>query len=78
MEKNGYDRYLDFQFGMNGPFFKSLFVAIGKADENNIEKLRKGFPEEVDGYLLFTRAGKDSFLEKCTPGNPLIERMRQE
>ena len=78
MSKNGYDRYLDHQFSQSGDFFKTLFVAIGMADEVNAEKLRKGFPEEVDAVHTFQRVGVEALLEKCTPGYPLIERMESE
>ena len=78
MSKNGYDRYLDYQFSQSGDFFKTLFMAIGWADEINAEKLRKGFPEEVEAVHTFQRIGVEAFLEKCTPGNPLIEKMEFE
>ena len=71
--KNGYDRYLEFQFGMTGNFFKLLFNVIAIADEINIEKLRLGFPEEVDAYLIFSRIGKDPFLAKCSRNHALIK-----
>lgn len=78
MNKNGYDRYLDYQFQMIGDFFKTLFEAIGRADEVNAEKLRKGFPEEVDAVHTWQRIGQEALLSKCTPGNPLIKRMEDE
>ena len=73
MSNNGYDRYLEFHFGMTGNFFKSLFNVIAIADNRNIEKLRLGFPEEVDAYLIFTRVGKDAFLSKCNPDHVLMK-----
>ena len=73
MSNNGYDRYLEFQFDMTGNFFKTLFMAIGRADNINIEKLRLGFPEEVDAYLTFSRTGKDAFLAKCNQDHVLIK-----
>lgn len=77
--RNGYDRYLDFQFREDwSPFYKHLFEAITRADANNTEKLRIGFPEEVAAYGLWVCEGYLALLEKCTPGNPQIERMRAE
>lgn len=76
--KNGYDRYLAYQYRMIGDFFRNLFQAIQIADSTNIEKLRMGFPEEVDAYLTFSRIGAEEFLEKCSLDNPLVERMRAE
>lgn len=78
MEKNGYDRYLDFQFSQLGGFFTLLFTAISEADENNVEKLRLGFPEEVDAVQTWRRVGAEALFAKCTPDNPQVERMRQE
>ena len=77
-QRNGYDRYLDYQYGNLGSFFTSLFQAITKADEINIQKLQRGFPEEVDAYELWSRVSWRAVLEKCTPGNPQIERTRKE
>ena len=76
--KNGYDRYLEFQFRRTGGFFTALFQEIGKDYGKNLAKLEKGFPEEVDAYKTFTRVGAKTFLTKCTPGHSLIERMRSE
>ncbi len=75
MKKNGYDRYLDFQFRLCGKFFTLLFEAISIADDINAEHLRKGFPEEVDAVHTWQRQGQEQLLAKCTPGNPMIERM---
>ncbi len=78
MSNNGYDRYLEFQFGMTGNFFKSLFNVIAIADSINIEKLRLGFPEEVDAYLTFSRVGKDAFLAKCSQDNFLLKELKEK
>lgn len=76
--KNGYDRYLEFQFRQTGKFFTLLFEAISNADEINVELLRKGFPEEVDAVHAWQRQGQDALIGKCTPGHPLIERLQLE
>ena len=73
MDKNGYDRYLEFQFRWCGDFFRTLFQAIALADHINIEKLRAGFPEEVEAYQTFTRIGKEEFLAKCSQDHPLLQ-----
>ncbi len=44
----GERRYLEFQFNKASGFFTALFIAMEKADDDNLEKMRLGFPEEVD------------------------------
>lgn len=63
--KNGFDRYLDFQYRSGGSFFKALFQAIQRADVNNLPKLALGFPEEVEAYITWTRVGVEEFAERC-------------
>ena len=41
------------QFRLYGSFYFQLFEAIQLADYLNIEKLRKGFPNEVEGFLAW-------------------------
>lgn len=41
------------QFREHGGFYMALWNAISKADQNNIEKLGRGFPGEVRAYLRF-------------------------
>lgn len=43
------------QYGMNGDFYGALWEAIMRADERNLRRLGAGFPEEVQGYRLYTR-----------------------
>lgn len=38
------------QFRLFGDFYKTLFDAIVRADEKNLDRLAKGFPVEVAGY----------------------------
>lgn len=45
----------DFQYHMGGSFSHALFEAIHKADNFNLERLRLGFPDEVQGFLAWTR-----------------------
>ena len=65
--KNGFDRYLDFQYGKSGDFFQGLFQAITFADSSNMKKLAKVYPEEVEAYKTWTRIGVEEFLKKVSP-----------
>lgn len=47
---NGERKLWEFQNDLAGGFYKSLFESIAKADRDNREQLRKGFPEEVEAY----------------------------
>lgn len=78
MKENAYDKYLAFQFGQSGNFYKLLFEMISVADDVNAAKLSVGFPFEVDAVHTWQRDGQEALLAKCTPGNPNIERMRLE
>ena len=79
MTKNGYDRFLDYQFGYSGEFFKLLFKAMFQADLINLEKLGLGFYEEADAVKLwkFTPGGKEVLLSSCTPGYALLKDVRE-
>ena len=44
---------IKFQFNMWGHFYTSLFETLQHADFINMEKLRKGFPDEVEGFLAW-------------------------
>ena len=44
---------VDWQYRLCGDFRKALWEAIARADEGNLQRLRLGFPNEVDGYLAF-------------------------
>ena len=65
--KNGFDRYLAFQYDKSGDFFRGLFQAITFADSSNMKKLALGFPEEVEAYKTWTRIGVEEFLKKVSP-----------
>ncbi len=79
MTKNGYDRFLDYQFNYGGEFFKLLFQAMFQADEINFPKLALGFPDEARAVLLFKLDpnGKEIILQQCTPGYALAEDVRE-
>lgn len=53
------------QFDMVGDFKKSLWDAIIRADNNNLEKIRLGFPELVEGYLLLSEGDLATRLRKA-------------
>ena len=72
---NGFDKYLEFQFGMTGSFYTALFQAIQQADESNLHRLAQGFPEEVEAYKVWSRQGQRQFLDRCSPDHPMIRRM---
>ena len=42
------------QFKMLGGFYAALMDAISKADGDNLDRLREGFPVEVDAYRKYT------------------------
>ena len=43
------------QYGYLGHFHKALFEAICVADEENLDRLSLGFPDEVEGYRKYTQ-----------------------
>ena len=45
---------VDWQFGIAGDFNASLIKAITSADIYNMDRLRKGFPDEVEAYENYT------------------------
>ncbi len=46
---------VEWQYHMLGGFRIALVHAIAKADDGNLERLRKGFPDEVDGFVSYSR-----------------------
>jgi len=79
MSKNGYDRFLDYQFGYSGDFFKLLFKTMFQADSSNLAKLSLGFTEEAAAVKLFKEHhnGKEVILDCCTPGYALVKDVRE-
>jgi hypothetical protein len=49
----GEQRLVEFRFGGASGFFILLFQIMTRADTDNLEKLGKGFPEEVEAYNRF-------------------------
>jgi hypothetical protein len=43
------------QYRTCGDFKRALFEAIAAADDENLMRLRAGFPVEVDGFMRFQR-----------------------
>lgn len=46
---------IKWQYQLLGGFKTHLAHAIAKADKENLARLEKGFPNEVEGYKNFTR-----------------------
>ena len=46
---------IKWQFGILGDFKTALIEACCRADEDNLERLHRGFPEEVEAYLAWNR-----------------------
>lgn len=46
---------VDWQYRLAGDFAAALAEAIVRADIHNLGRLAKGFPDEVDAYLCYTR-----------------------
>jgi hypothetical protein len=45
--RNAEARFRDYMKGRSGSFFSCLFQAAFRADAANLQKLAKGFPEEI-------------------------------
>lgn len=50
---NGEKEYVKLQFGMSDGFYAALWEAIAHADDENLARLEKGFPEEVAAFRTF-------------------------
>ena len=70
--KSGFDRFLEFQYHFTGDFYTHLFRAISQADDQNLERLAKGFPEEVEAHVTWTVQGVGPFVQGVTKGHPLL------
>jgi len=46
---------VEWQYGMSGDFARTLMDAIARADTTNLNLLRLGFPNEVEGFERFSR-----------------------
>jgi len=47
---------VEWQYRMLGHFKTTLIEAIKFADDDNLAKLHLGFPDEVDGYINYSRS----------------------
>lgn len=74
----GFDRFLEFEFGFTGDFYTLLFRAIQQADSRNLDRMSKGFPQEVWAYKLWSQEGPKALAAKVTPGHPLLKRLADE
>ncbi len=52
--KTGEGKLYEYLHNMSGHFYTKLFAAIAHADGENLERLGKGFPEEVEAYTRYT------------------------
>ena len=51
----GEEFIVKWQYRLLGHFSTALIEAIKLADEANLERLREGFPHEVEGYINYSR-----------------------
>lgn len=49
----GQEKLCDYLHGKSGSFYNALFEAIFKADTQNLERLSRSFPSEVDAYKSY-------------------------
>ena len=79
MSKNGYDRFIEYQFGYSGSFFKLLFQTMFQADPKNLAKLARAFPEEAAAVDWFKNhsTGREFILKHCSPDNPLVKDIKE-
>lgn len=57
------------QWGAASGFYSQLFNLIGKADEGNRERIRSGFPLEVQAWEQWFRVGQDEFFRQVRGEN---------
>jgi len=61
------ERHLvDWQYGGLGGFFTALWDAIRRADGGNLDRLGKGFPEDVEAYRRYS--GEAGYWERIRNG----------
>lgn len=53
----GERRLIEWQFRCASDFYGRLMAAISYADSGNLDRLAKGFPEEVQAYRDFAMTG---------------------
>lgn len=52
------------QFRILGDFQTALMEAIGRADDDNLERISRGFPDHVSGFMAWSRGGLGQRLRK--------------
>ena len=77
-KRNGFDRYLEYQYNQSGDFYMALWHAIQFADTKNTARLAMGFPEEVEAYRIWTRVGVQEFVKHVSPDHGLLSRFKDE
>lgn len=78
MKRNGFDLYLEYLYQQTGSFYTTLFTAIQLADSENLEKLSKGFPEEVIAFRTYRDQPIKYFTYQCTQSHHLLPRFKFE
>ena len=58
----GEKRLVKWQFGYASGFTTSLFLSMAKADDDNLKRFAKGFPEEVAALIRFRT--EDGYWQK--------------
>ena len=56
-------RLCDWQHGKAGSFITAVFTVISKADMHNLDRMSKGFPDEVAAYANLRYSGWGDNLE---------------
>jgi len=51
----GTQRLIEWQYHCCGDFTRELFQIIARADPVNLERLRRGFPLEVEAFVNYSR-----------------------
>lgn len=73
---NGYGKYLEFQFHRSGSFMTALFEAIVRADDENLARLAKGFPEEVEAHKTWTQISSEEVLRRAGEEHWIVRKIR--
>lgn len=68
----------EYQYRQTGDFYTLLFRAIQQADGQNLDRLAKGFPTEVEAYKCWTRIRVKEFVKRVSPGHRLLDPFKAE
>ena len=59
---------IKWQFRLHGDFHTALWDAIKRADDGNLSRISAGFPDEIAGYIAWTRGGLAGRLREAGLG----------